>query len=415
VNRKMLLIAPFAGLPGEGTNNRFAYIAEQMRERGWTVHFVTSSFVHSSKRQRLSLSAEDQWITIIREPGYSRNVSFRRLWSHFVFGCNLRKWLRTQRVNDFSVVYVAFPTTSAALAAAAFAEHSGVPLIVDVQDIWPDAFTVALGNRRSLAFEVLLRGVAAFWEPLNRAIMQSSSLAVAVSRTYAAWARKFGAKQDLVCYLGTEFRDDEAFIARRDKESGTLWVSYEGTLGHSYDIRTLLDAALILQREGHTSVRWNIIGDGPLKRSFEDYAKSIGVTNVAFYGHVPYDTLRSILRSSDVAVNAITAGSKTSLPNKVFDYWEAALPTVSSVDGELRELLEAHQAGLYYTPGNPQELASAVRLLLQSIAFRRNMGAAAHRLGREIGDRRRQYERLFNAIERVAELHATSEPSAFMR
>ena len=52
-------------------------------------------------------------------------------------------------------------------------------------------------------------------------------------------------------------RDDDNFI-----------LGYCGTLGHSYDIKCVLDAMIHLRNNGHNNISFWIIGDGPLKNDF---------------------------------------------------------------------------------------------------------------------------------------------------
>lgn len=398
----IVLVAPFTSLPSEQSNDRFSYIASGLSERGWRVKLVTSSFNHSSKAQRSVTVGSAYETVLISEPGYSKNVSLSRLWSHFVFGIRLARWLRTQDHEDLAVAYVAMPTTSAGLAVARFATTRGLPFLVDVQDIWPDAFTVALGNRRSQAFDGLVGMVSCIWHRFSRRVIERSALTVAVSHTYLEWAKRLGAKRGVVCYLGTDIHQQGHFPVREGKQPGCVWIAYQGTLGHSYDIKTLIEAVAMLQKEGIRNVQCHIVGDGPLLEAFKAHSRMIGAHDVFFHGRLPYVELMSILGSSDIAVNAITLGSKTSLPNKVFDYFASGLPIVNSVPGELQDLLDQYDAGLLYTPGNPSDLARALRVLVESPDTRRKMGANSYRLGCDIGNRQREYARLFDMIEAVA-------------
>lgn len=51
-----------------------------------------------------------------------------------------------------------------------------------------------------------------------------------------------------------------------------MLFAYCGTLGHSYDLTSTFDALSILQEKG-IKYRFVIMGDGPLKSQFVEYAR----------------------------------------------------------------------------------------------------------------------------------------------
>ena len=68
------------------------------------------------------------------------------------------------------------------------------------------------------------------------------------------------------------------------KPEGEFWVSYAGTIGTSYDIRTMILAGEELVRRGHPEIQIKILGDGPLKEELENLAKERQIENVEFVG-----------------------------------------------------------------------------------------------------------------------------------
>ena len=54
----------------------------------------------------------------------------------------------------------------------------------------------------------------------------------------------------------------------------------------------------------------------------------------------------------------------TTYPNKIFDYMAARRPTILAIDGVIRDVVEAAQAGIFVPPGDDAQLAEAARYLL---------------------------------------------------
>ena len=69
-----------------------------------------------------------------------------------------------------------------------------------------------------------------------------------------------------------------------------------------------------------------------------------------------------------------------SLPNKPFEYMAEGLPLLSSLRGELRDLIEKHRIGRFYEAGNPSSLADGVRWFYNHPEEARQMGKRSFEL-----------------------------------
>ena len=50
-----------------------------------------------------------------------------------------------------------------------------------------------------------------------------------------------------------------------------FWVAYAGTIGTSYDIRTMILAADLLKQQGYSDIHIKILGGGPLQEELEQF------------------------------------------------------------------------------------------------------------------------------------------------
>ncbi|WP_446740550.1 glycosyltransferase [Ornithinimicrobium sp. CNJ-824] len=138
----MLLVAHFSA-DHHTANDRFTDLAARFQSAGVDVELVTSSFSHVRKCQRTwDYGPLTFRRTLVREPGYETNVSPSRLWSHRVMAHNVRRFLRRRPRPD--VIYCAVPSLAVGRAVANFAHRHQIPLVIDVQDLWPEAFRIAL-------------------------------------------------------------------------------------------------------------------------------------------------------------------------------------------------------------------------------------------------------------------------------
>jgi len=129
--------------------------------------------------------------------------------------------------------------------------------------------------------------------------------------------------------------------------SDELRVVYAGTLGQGYDVDGIVAAAAILG-ERKVPVHIVVAGDGPSRAKVETAARAN--PNLVYVGRVSAADLGGLYRDADVGLCAYVPGSTVAMPCKVYDYLAAGLAVVSSLDGELAELLREQRIGLRYRP-----------------------------------------------------------------
>lgn len=393
------IIDHYSQAPGEKANNRFLTIANMLTAVGKEVEIITTDFAHIPKKHRHIDLAEFEKLpyhyTMLHEPGYAKNVSIKRIYSHYLFGRRLRKYLSDR--NDIEAVYIAVPSLDVGREAARYCKKNKVPLIIDIQDIWPEAFR--------LVFNVPIVSDVLFY-PMKRSadhIYGSADDIVAVSDTYlqrGLRANNKGLKGHCV-FLGTrldEFDKNASKDAVISKKQDEVWLGYCGTLGSSYDLTVVIDALALLQDQGKKGPRFIIMGDGPCMQEFKQYAALKNV-RAEFLGRLEYGTMCSVLKRCDIAVNPIKKGAAQSIINKHGDYAAAGIPVVSTQENiEYQTLVERYNMGFNIRNGSVHELAEKILLLQENEELRKQMGLNARRCAEELFDRNRSYIEIVDTI-----------------
>ncbi|RYF81329.1 MAG: glycosyltransferase [Comamonadaceae bacterium] len=348
---RMLVVAPFCSLPGEAYFNRFLYLAQRAATR-CDVTLVTSAFRHFDKRQRDKAAAACAGLrlVLIDEPGYAGNISLARLRSHAAFVRHLQQWLQAElSQRPYELVYSAFPLLQTNIVLGRLKARHGFRLVIDVQDVWPEAISAVLPWADRLPGWLM-----PFAAKADRAYAAADHL-VAVSETYLARARRANARAaGQVVYIGSDKARIDA-IQARVLPQGVMHFIYAGTLGHSYDLLTLMTAFATLERLGPRCTL-HVLGDGPLRSQLARRAPS----NVCFHGFVPYDEMIAIAKGADCLVNPIKSAAQQSVTNKLSDYLMLGKPIISSqTNPEVRQLLRNAPA-VHYRAGQPDSFVSAV-------------------------------------------------------
>ncbi len=388
----ILIISHFCMDFSKSDNGRFVYLANMMSQDN-DVELVTSDFFHATKKHRNKPAA--QWpfkITFLHEPGYPQNVCLKRFQSHRVWGKNVEKYLLSRKEPD--VVYCAVPSLTGPNLAARYCEKKHIRFVVDVQDIWPEAF--------KMVFNIPLVSQIVFlpFTALANGIYKRADAICAVSDTYGKRALRVNqkCKKATTVYLGTKLEIFDYYAAKNPvlkKETGEIWLAYCGTLGASYDLACVIDAIAYLKNE---KIRFLVMGDGPQRGAFEAYAKKKGV-RAAFTGRIPYDKMCGLLAACDITVNAIAHLAAQSIINKHADYAASGLPVVSTQENkEYQELIERYAMGFTCSNGDYIELAEKIKELAGNRQLRRKMGNNARKCAEEKFDREIVYRLLKEQI-----------------
>lgn len=400
--KDVLFITHFAQIPGEKGNNRFYYIISNIDKTDMEIEVVTTNFSHKNKTHRIidSESVKQEFedsikFTLLNEPSYGKNVSLRRFYSHYVFAKNVKRYLQTRKKPD--LVYCSVPSLDVALVAAKYAKTNDIRLIIDIQDLWPEAF--------KMVFNIPIISKLIFYpmDKMANYIYESADEVIAVSETYLnrALAINKNVKDGKVVFLGTELCCfDKAFAANKyqKKPNNEVWIAYAGTLGHSYDLTSVFDALKILQNNGIANLKFIVMGDGPLKINFEEYSRQKGIS-VVFTGRLPYAEMVGMLGVCDIAVNPISKGAAQSIINKHGDYAAAGLPVVNTQECiEYRNLVNEYQMGLNCNNSDASDLAQKLMLLLEDSELRKRMGKNGRKLAEEKFDRKTTYDAIYKLI-----------------
>lgn len=147
-------------------------------------------------------------------------------------------------------------------------------------------------------------------------------------------------------------------------EAGSFTVISHGTIEDRYGYDTIVHAASIL-RADLPDLRVVLLGRGRQVNEIRARIDALGLGEIVrFEGWVTEERLNDLLHSADVGVVAQKASPYSDLvhTNKMVDFWIFGLPVIAS---RLRAVSELYDDTVleYFEPGNPDDLARAIRRL----------------------------------------------------
>jgi glycosyltransferase involved in cell wall biosynthesis len=137
-----------------------------------------------------------------------------------------------------------------------------------------------------------------------------------------------------------------------------------GLIDDRYGQDTLVEAVSLL-REELPRLRLVLTGRGPFVPRVEQLIEAYGLAEIIrYHGWVSEERLNDLLHGADVGVVAQKASPYSHLvhTNKMVDYWLFELPVIASRLRATRELYDDSVIE-YFEPGDPRDLARAIRTL----------------------------------------------------
>ena len=404
MKKKIAVISMGVKLNGEKGYSRFRYIGDFLSDAGYQVDLITTTFQHWEKAQRdIDVIKKEDYkfrLKFIYEPGYRKNIDLRRIWSHHIAAKNLTKLL--EQDGDYDLIYCEIPPNDVALAAAEYAKKKGIPFVPDVNDLWPEAMRMVLDI--PVVSDIL-------FYPLQRDAEKVYSLVSGIIGTSDEYRDRPLKNQKLdvprkTVYVGNEIAEFdkgvETYGPQIQKPGGEFWVSYAGTIGTSYDIRTMVLAGRELLDRGMDQIKIKILGGGPLKEELENLAKEKECTNVEFVGYAPYPKMAAYLAKSDILVNSFVKKAPQSIVTKIGDYLAAGKPMINTcMSPEFRRKVETDGFGMNILPEDVKILTDAIVDLYKDKDGCRIMGEKARKIAEEQFDRPESYKKIIELIEEL--------------
>lgn len=420
---RVWLLHPAEPVPLDGPVRLFRYgvISQQLARQGHEAVQWASTFNHFTKTHRpaeqLSVEvAPGYQLELLPGRAYRQHVSLARLASQRDVARAFRK--RAPELPLPDVIVVSLPTLELAEAAIEYGQQQGVPVLVDIRDLWPDFFLHPVPK----LLRPLVRPLLSGFERQAQRICAKATALLAVSEEYLNWglakAGRTRQQADRVVHHGYTCPEltPQQVTACREKfdryglnDQHRLRCCYFGTLGRSAGIDHLADAARATYEAGREDIQFVLCGGGP--RAAELQHKTRGLPNVEHLGWVDSIEIAWIMSRSHVGLAAYEADVLQSLPNKPIEYLAGGLPVANTLPGELAMLLREYDCGPTFLPQEGDRLASWLVELQANRDRRMQLARNAHKLYAREFDADRVYSELIQYLtaivsESPARVHA---------
>lgn len=383
---------------------RTAILADKLVDRGHNVLWWTSAFDHHQKEW---IFREDKEVTVrdglrikaLKSIGYKKNFSLARFIDHKIIAKKFKRAAAKMAKPD--VVVASMPPHDFAHEAVLLAKENNIPVLVDIRDRWPDIFIDHIPSELRKSAKTLL---AKDFQVVKETMQLADGL-VAATDTFLEWGLKYAGRgrgeADTVFYLGNKKRSNTPIRSNKIHELAAslkdkFVVTFVGTFASYHNPSILLDCALKLLEN---NISFVLAGNGEFFNAAK--IKAANLSNVILPGWLAQDEISALLQLSHVGV-CPTAQTIDIFPNKAFAYLSAGLPLISAFQGDLKEIIESHQIGLYYPPNDVDALVTHIKRLSEDGEFYKEMSENALTVFNDRFDADRIYEKYVGHIEQAS-------------
>ena len=282
------------------------------------------------------------------------------------------------RSGPADVVLVISPPPTLNLAASLFRRIGGAAVVLNVQDIVPDA-AIALGMMKNPLQIRLFR-----W--LEHYAYASSDHVVVVADSFATNLRAKGVPRDKLTVIHNWVDTDEirplsrmnSFRVDNGIAEETFVVMYAGNMGQSQGLESVLDAAGRLRSEA--GITFAMVGGGPSLIELKSRALAMGLPNVRFFPTQP--EMKWVQAAADVSLvmqrrNVLDIN----LPSKIPVILASGRPIIAGLNpaSDAARIVRDANCGILIEPGDIAQLCDAVHRLQESSELRRQYAESGRR------------------------------------
>lgn len=278
-------------------------------------------------------------------------------------GCSIIQFFLGVFTKDIDLISVAStPPTQGALAVM-IKKLKKVPVLYNLQDIFPDSLVNAgITRRNSLLWKVgrlienftykNVEQIIVISEDLKQNILDKGVPSCKIS-IIPNWA-----DENVVVDIP---RDENSLFDKFSLDRRLFYISYCGNIGLSQNFDLLIEAACDFKL--NKNIMFVLIGDGPYKSEIEKKITELKLDNFKLFPYQPYGDISHVFSLGDVGLIISKPNVGTaSVPSKTWNIMSAQRPIIASfdMDSELCSIIQHANCGICVPPDDKDLLKNAI-------------------------------------------------------
>lgn len=264
--------------------------------------------------------------------------------------------------RECDVMFVASTPPIQGAMAAMVKKIRRIPLIYNLQDVFPDS----LVNTGTICKSSILWRIGRIIEDFT---YRNADKIVVISTDIKNNIIAKGVPEDKIELIYNWVDESEVIDIQRSEnklfdlyglDKNKFYVTYCGNIGLTQNMDMLLDVAEDL--EEYPDIQFVIIGDGAYKKNVEKNIIDRNLGNVKLLPFQPYEDISHVFSLGDVGLIISKPGvGDNSVPSKTWSIMSASRPVLASFDeNELKDIIKNNDCGVFVPAGDKLALKEAI-------------------------------------------------------
>ena len=268
------------------------------------------------------------------------------------------------------VIYAYHPPLTVGITAVLIRLFRRVPVVYDIQDMWPDTLRATGMFSNEKALNVVSR--VCNW------VYRRADQLVVLSPGFKRLLIERGVPADKIEVIYNWCAEDSlaapqgvvpAAFFGQDK----FRILFAGNMGKAQALDAVLRAAELLQPQA-PDLAFVFLGGGVEVERLQKFAADESILNVTFLPPVPMTEVGNYLNAADALLVHLKKDPlfTITIPSKTQAYMAVGKPILMAVDGDAADLIRNNGCGKIAESENPQAIADAALALMQASSDERN-------------------------------------------
>ncbi|MBC8415564.1 MAG: glycosyltransferase family 4 protein [Candidatus Cloacimonetes bacterium] len=290
---------------------------------------------------------------------YKSSVGCLQFPFYFNFWRKFLKGVFTQ--NKFDAIHL--HDLPLAKVAKEFSLKHKISFVLDLHENWPALIAI---SQHTKSFLGQLLSSNKQWIKYEKVSIQKADRVIVVVQEAKERLVKLGVQEEKITIVSNTIEIAD-FIIPEIPINNRFTLIYAGGLNEHRGLHIALDAV----KKVVTNIpclNFLIIGEGRYRKTLEQKVQDLKLNNnVNFTGWLCFDDMLKLLSSSHVGLipHLRNEHTDTTIPHKLFQYFAAGKPIISSDCFPMKRILLETETGLVYKNDNPNELANAIITLFE--------------------------------------------------
>jgi colanic acid biosynthesis glycosyl transferase WcaI len=344
--------------------------AQKLIEQGYEVEVVTGfpnypgGKIYPGYKISLLQRESIQDIQVTRVPLYPSHdgSALKRIFNYISFAIT-SAFYGIFMMKKADVMYVYHPPLTTGVSAAVIRFFRKIPVVYDVQDMWPDTLRATGMVSNETVLGVVNRVCQIVYKNVDKIAVLSPGFKNLLIE------RGIPANKIQLIY---NWCDESALAVSAGvlPSSDKFTILFAGTMGKAQALDAVIAAAAIVQNL-NININFVFVGGGVEVTHLQELVTTQNLNNVVFIPRVPMSQVGAMLKKADALLVHLRQDPlfEITLPSKIQAYMSTAKPILVAVAGNATSIIEEAKCGLVAEPENPQSIADAAILLANMSAI----------------------------------------------